>query len=223
MVSLAGRHAASPRFAGGSARPGGRRLARLRRARGWRTLRRRSGTADRSGGIARQMAWAISCRTASPRRVAVGVVDPLEVVHVGHDERQVAAVPLDARPLPVQPLHQGPAVGKPGQRIDLGMLDQQVLQVLGPQRRADAGPQLEGVERLGHVIHGAEIQALHLVLDVRGAGEERGRGSCTAPHRPSCCGRRRSRTCRACRGRAGSGRAFPAVRPQVRPRRRVRR
>ena len=41
------------------------------------------------------------------------------------------------------------------------------------RHRAHAGPQLEGVERLGHVIHGAEVQALHLVFDVRGAREEK--------------------------------------------------
>ena len=53
-----------------------------------------------------------------------------------------------------------------------GMLEQHVLQVLGPQGGANAGAKLEGVERLGHVVDRAEVQARDFVVGGRGAGEE---------------------------------------------------
>ena len=52
--------------------------------------------------------------------VAVGVVDPLEVVEVGDPDGQRTAVPLVQAPLGGQPLFQGQAVGQAGQAVDVG-------------------------------------------------------------------------------------------------------
>ena len=71
--------------------------------------------------------------------VAVEVVYVFEMVKVGHDERHLASVPLDPCPFALQPLHQSTAVRQSSERVDMGVLDQQILQVFRAQGRADPG------------------------------------------------------------------------------------
>ena len=46
----------------------------------------------------------------------------------------------------------------------LRMLDQEVLKLLGPDRRSNPGPELEVVERLGDVIDRAQVKPANLVV-----------------------------------------------------------
>ena len=71
--------------------------------------------------------------------MAISVVHQLEMVDVGHDQRQRPAMPLDARPFALQTLHQRAAIRQARQRIHMGIFDQQVLQVFGPQGGPHAG------------------------------------------------------------------------------------
>ena len=83
-----------------------------------RTPRRPSGPRRRSRARSRAARRANSRRTASPVGMAVRVVDGLEVVEVGEDQRDGAAEPLDARELGGERLVALPAVGEPGELVD---------------------------------------------------------------------------------------------------------
>ena len=71
---------------------------------------------------------------------------------------------LHASPLASEAFEQSATIRQPGQRIDVRVLDEQVLQVLGSQGGAYAGTQFKGVERLRNVVDRSNVQPLDLVF-----------------------------------------------------------
>ena len=84
--------------------------------------------------------------------MAVGVVDLLEVVDVGHHDRQLAAVAGARLPQSVDAVLEPPPVGEPGQRVAAGLGLRAFPQQLVAQAAQEAVPQVAlhapvGVER----------------------------------------------------------------------------
>ena len=100
------------------------------------------------------------------------VVQLLEVVEVEHDERDGAPVALRGGDLLAESLVEVRAVPDPGERVHRGPRREQVVESLGPERSTHARTKLGRIERLGHVVDGAQIEALHLRVDLGSAREK---------------------------------------------------
>ena len=96
-------------------------------------------------------------------RVAVRVVEPLEVVEVDDDHRQLAAIPVGAQELVVEPRENGLAVGDAGQRVD-GREAPRVGDAVGELAEGDAQARVGDALRLER----------HERALVRGAGQALG-------------------------------------------------
>ena len=78
-----------------------------------------------------------------------------------HYAAKLPAMPLYKADFSRQTLVEEGAVGQAGEAIDIRRCRQEIHQVFDPQGNANAGQQFGYIERLGDIIHRAEIQPSH--------------------------------------------------------------
>ena len=112
-------------------------------------------------------------------QMAAGIVDLFEAVEVRQQHGKRLALPAAARQFIVQDLQNRRPIVQPGKRIVSGLdpqrfarFQQRFLQIENPPSGAQPYPQFVVAERLGEVIVGARIHALHQVLRVGPRGQQ---------------------------------------------------
>ena len=120
---------------------------------------------------------------AIPRAVAEGVVDRLQVIHVGHDAGEGRAVAPGAADLVVEAAPEGAQVGEAGQGVGLGQRPEVGLPPGEAKRALDAGPQLLERGGLLNEVGGAQVEGAHPrgVVGVSGEEDDRDLGGVQVP------------------------------------------